>query len=67
MLFGHNPELTELAHRLSSEITQLPTCAVAEFRFDAKSWSSIGKAKPRKVALDYPSNRSRKHRVNDGR
>ena len=54
MLFGHNPELTELAHRLSSEITHMPTCAVAEFRFDAKSWSNIGKVKPAKVALDYP-------------
>jgi len=54
MLFGHNPELTELAHRLSSKITNMPTCAVAEFTFDAKSWSSIGKAKPAKVALDYP-------------
>ena len=54
MLFGHNPELTELAHRLSSEITQLPTCAIAEFKFDAKSWSSIGKAEPRKVALYHP-------------
>jgi phosphohistidine phosphatase len=32
MLFGHNPELTEFAHRLSSEITHMPTCAVAEFR-----------------------------------
>jgi phosphohistidine phosphatase len=29
ILFGHNPELTELAHRLSSEITHMPTCAVA--------------------------------------
>lgn len=54
MLFGHNPELTDLAHRLSSEITHMPTCAVAEFTFDAKSWSNIGKAKPAKVALDYP-------------
>jgi phosphohistidine phosphatase len=27
MLFSHNPELTELAHRLSSEITHMPTCA----------------------------------------
>jgi phosphohistidine phosphatase len=54
MLFGHNPELTELAHRLSSKITNMPTCAVAEFTFDAKSWSSIGKAKPAKVVLDYP-------------
>jgi len=54
MLFGHNPELTELAHRLSSKITHMPTCAVAEFAFDAKSWSKIGKVKPAKVALDYP-------------
>ena len=54
MLFGHNPELTELAHRLSSEITHMPTCAIAEFTFNEKSWSSIGKAKVAKVALDYP-------------
>ena len=54
MLFGHNPELTELAHRLAGEITHMPTCAVAKFTFDAKSWSNVGKAKPRKVALDYP-------------
>jgi phosphohistidine phosphatase len=54
MLFGHNPEMTELAHRLSGEITHLPTCAVAELTFDVKSWSRIGKAKPAKVALDYP-------------
>ena len=54
MLFGHNPELTELAHRLSSKITHMPTCAVAEFTFDAKSWSKIGKVKPAKAALDYP-------------
>jgi phosphohistidine phosphatase len=54
ILFGHNPELTELAHRLSSEITHMPTCAVAEFTFNAKSWSHIGKAKLAKVALDYP-------------
>jgi len=54
MLFGHNPELTELAHRLSSEITHMPTCAVVEFTFDAKSWSNIGTDKPAKVAFDYP-------------
>ena len=54
MLVGHNPALIELANDLSSEITQLPTCAIAEFTFDAKSWSDIGKAKPARVALDYP-------------
>ena len=54
ILFGHNPELTELAHRLSSEITHMPTCAVAEFSFNAKSWSRIDNTKLAKVALDYP-------------
>ena len=54
MLFGHNPGLTELAHRLSSKIAHMPTCAVAEFTFDAKSWSKIGKVKLAKVAFDYP-------------
>ena len=54
MLIGHNPELTELAHRLSSKITDMPTCAVAEFTFDSKSWSRIGKDNPVKVVLDTP-------------
>ena len=54
MLFGHNPEVTELAHRLSSKITHMPTCAVAEFTFDAKSWANIGEDKPTKATLDYP-------------
>ena len=53
-LFGHNRELTALAHRLSSQITHMPTCAVAEFRFNAKSWSHLGKTKLAKVVLDYP-------------
>src|SRR5207244_8236063 len=45
MLFGHNPELTELAHRLSSKITHMPTFAVDEFQFNGQWWSNIGKAK----------------------
>ena len=54
MLFGHNPELAELAHRLSSKITDMPTCAVAEFSFDMKSWSNVGKQEPAKVTLQHP-------------
>jgi phosphohistidine phosphatase len=54
MLFGHNPEFADLAHRLSSEITLMPTCAVAEFTFKSKSWSTIGMLRPAKVSLDYP-------------
>ena len=54
MLFGHNPEFTELARSLSSEITDMPTCAVAEFEFDIKSWSDISMQLPTKVALYSP-------------
>ena len=54
MLFGHNPELAELAQRLSSKITDMPTCAVAEFAFDTRSWSNVGKQAPAKVTLHTP-------------
>jgi phosphohistidine phosphatase len=54
MLFGHNPEFTDLAHRLSSEIIDLPTSAVVEFHFDTTAWLDVGEARPTKVLLDYP-------------
>jgi phosphohistidine phosphatase len=54
MLFGHNPEFTELAHRLSSDITDMPTCAVAEFRFDTAAWSDIGEVAPVEAMMDAP-------------
>jgi len=54
MLVGHNPELTDLAHHLSSKITHLPTCAIAEFTIEAKSWTTIGKDKPASVVLYTP-------------
>ena len=56
MLFGHNPEFAQLAQRLSREITEMPTCAVAEFEFDIKSWSDVGTEAPTKVALYSPKN-----------
>ena len=54
MLFGHNPEFTELAHRLSSEIIDMPTCAVAEFHFETKTWADVRQTAPAKVKLDAP-------------
>jgi phosphohistidine phosphatase len=54
MLCGHNPELTDLAHRLSREITDLPTCAVAAFHFDTKAWPSLGEVAPVEVVVDTP-------------
>ncbi len=55
MLFGHNPEFTDLARRLSSKVTEMPTCAVAGFEFDIKSWSELAEHAPRKVALYSPN------------
>lgn len=54
MLFGHNPALIDLAHYLSTSITHMPTCAVAEFVFDAKSWSEVDRITLGRVTLDYP-------------
>jgi phosphohistidine phosphatase len=54
MLFGHNPEFTDLAHRLSSENIDMPTSAVVEFNFDTKAWSDVGEVQPAKVTVDYP-------------
>jgi phosphohistidine phosphatase len=54
MLFGHNPALAELAHRLSSTIADMATCAVAEFAFNIKSWADVGKRAPAKVVQHHP-------------
>ena len=54
MLVGHNPEFSELAGRMSSEIVDMPTGAVAEFEFDTKAWPDVGERAPVKAALDAP-------------
>jgi phosphohistidine phosphatase len=51
MLFGHNPEMSDLARRLSDKIGDMPTCAVAEFEFDTKSWTGVGRQTPQKATL----------------
>jgi phosphohistidine phosphatase len=51
MLFGHNPEMSELAHRLSAGITRVRTSAAVQFDFDLNSWADVGRREPAKVAL----------------
>ena len=60
MLFGHNPELTDLAHRFSNDITHLPTAAVAKFKFDSKSWSRVGETAACKASLNLPEKSKRR-------
>lgn len=54
MLVGHDPALSQFAHRLTSAIAHMPTCAVAEFTFAANSWRDVRKATLLAVALDLP-------------
>jgi phosphohistidine phosphatase len=54
MVVGHNPEMTELAQRLSGTIDHMPTCAVAVFDFDIASWRSMGAADARGCAFYTP-------------
>lgn len=55
MLFGHNPEISAFAGSLSGETCDMPTCALAEFRYDTKAWRDVGGGiAPSKVTLDAP-------------
>ncbi|MHB1869371.1 MAG: SixA phosphatase family protein [Steroidobacteraceae bacterium] len=54
MLVGHDPGLSELAHRFCRAIDHLPTCTVAEFAFEADTWSQIGSIAVLQVTLDCP-------------
>lgn len=54
MLVGHNPEFSELAHRLSREINEMPTCAIARLTYGAASWSAIPALIPLAVEFDSP-------------
>lgn len=54
MLFGHNPEFSNLAGRLSGQFVDLPTCGVAELRFDSARWADVGAAAPVSSKLHAP-------------
>lgn len=54
MVVAHDPGVSDLAYRLSGEIEHMPTCAVAEFRFAAWSWSALAEAEPIDARLDTP-------------
>lgn len=54
MLFGHNPEISGLAHEFSPQIDDLPTCAVVEMHFDVKAWPAISRETLKRVELHLP-------------
>ncbi len=54
-LFGHNPGFTDFLNYLTGEnISNIPTCGIAEIRFDMYSWSEVSKESGKLVRFDYP-------------
>lgn len=57
MIFGHNPDFTELARNFAKNpIFELPTCGVAKFDFKCDAWSDISKEKIVAELFDFPKN-----------
>lgn len=57
MLFGHNPEFTDLANELSnSHIDNVPTTGIVCINFDVEKWEEVDYGKGRLVFFDYPKN-----------
>jgi phosphohistidine phosphatase len=59
VVVGHNPGLTELAHRLlpALDVDDLPTCAVVGLDYvDAIAWQDIESAAAELCYYDYPKN-----------
>lgn len=57
MVFGHNPELTELANRLGTRaIDNIPTCGVLELGFATDTWQEVGDVAGKELLFEYPKN-----------
>lgn len=54
MVVAHDPGMSDLAFALSGTIEHMPTCAVAEFRFDVASWPEAVEAEPVETRFDTP-------------
>lgn len=57
MLFGHNPGITEFLNYLTSaNIANIPTCGVAQIKFDFSDWNETSKDTGELVYYDIPRN-----------
>ncbi len=55
LLVGHDPTFSALARHFDSGIASMPTCALAEFSFDASAWSGIAGTRPARAVFESPS------------
>lgn len=55
MLFGHNPDFSELAAALTGKAyIDLPTCGLCKISFNSPDWESISSANVVEVTYGYP-------------
>ena len=54
MVVGHNPELNDFVSLFTDEIEHMPTCAMAEFKFEVNDWAEIGRDNMQAMLFDYP-------------
>jgi phosphohistidine phosphatase len=55
MMFGHNPDVTELVNALTgSDLQNVPTCGIAHIELASDSWSDLGDAGTSLLEFDYP-------------
>ncbi|SFS17852.1 phosphohistidine phosphatase [Microbacterium sp. cf046] len=55
IVVAHDPGMSALAERLSEgEISHMPTCAVAGFRWDDDDWDVVGSLAPADWTFDTP-------------
>lgn len=55
MIFGHNPDFSELARTYAkNQVIELPTCGLAKFTFNCQKWSEISRNLQVHEHFDYP-------------
>jgi phosphohistidine phosphatase len=55
MIFGHNPDFSELATVLSgNDFIEIPTCGLVKITFDSPDWKSIGSSTVKDIFIDFP-------------
>lgn len=61
MIFGHNPDFTELVRKYAkSTIFEIPTCGIANFGFHCEKWSEISRESVVSEFLDFPGKEEKK-------
>lgn len=53
-IVGHNPGISQALHYLTSQIREMPTCAVALITFDNDNWQSISEEDGHLSFFDSP-------------